>query len=268
MRDPRSFGLPAAAGLALSIGLSSLSGPVVAQEAAKPQRPVSDDDLAAGNIDVAGEPVHDDYFRTTIQIDRFEYQSREGNPTYLWDGFGYAGGDYNKLWIQSEGEGRLDGPLESNELQVLYSRAIFPYWDLQVGARYDFRSEPSKWYGVLGLEGLDFYYFQSEADIYVSEDGDFSSNLQVEFDELITQRLILQPRAEINLQAQDVDDLNLGAGITDYELGLRLRYEIRREVAPYIGVAWKQTVGETANRLPDGEDPRSLSFVAGLRLWF
>lgn len=233
-----------------------------------PRGPVTPEELGTGDIEVEGEPVHDNPFRVFGMVDRLEYQSNEGDPKYVWDAFGYAGGDYNRLWIESEGEGLFDGRVEAAETQVLYNRAITPYWNAQAGVRYDVRPNPSRWYGVVALEGLNVYWSMIEADLYVSEEGDVSAKVEVEFNEFITQRLVLQPRAEVSLQAQDVDAYGLGAGVTAYEVGLRLRYEITREFAPYIGVSWAQKVGETANRLPPGEDAGALSFVAGLRMWF
>lgn len=233
-----------------------------------PEGPVTAEDLTTGNIDVPGEPVHDNYIRYFARVDRLEYQSNEGDAKYVWDVFGYAGGDYNKLWLKSEGEGLFEERLETAELQVLYSRAILPYWDVQAGVRHDFRPNPSRTYGVLGLEGLNAFWFEVETALFVSNEGDLSARLEAEFDQLITQRLILQPRLELNLQAQEVSELGLGAGLTDYEAGLRLRYEFAREFAPYIGVSWLQRVGETADKLPSDDDAGKLSFVAGVRMWF
>ncbi|MCB1885369.1 MAG: copper resistance protein B [Geminicoccaceae bacterium] len=237
-------------------------------EVRDPEGPVTAEDLARGTIDVPGEPIHDNQFRVFGIADRLEYQSNEGDAKYLWDLFGYAGGDYNRLWIEAEGEGLFENEVDTAEFQVLYSRALTPYWNLQVGGRYDVRPDPSKWYGVFAFEGLNLYWSEIEADLYLSEDGDLSGSFEVEYDEFLTQRLVLQPRFEVNAQAQDVDDLGLGSGITDYELGLRLRYEIVREFAPYVGVSWTRQVGDTADRLPDDEDPGRLSFVAGVRVWF
>lgn len=233
-----------------------------------PRGPVTSEELGTGDIEVPGEPVHDNPFLFFGMVDRLEYQSNEGGPKYVWDVFGYAGGDYNRLWIESEGEGLFGKELDAAELQVLYNRAITPYWNIQAGARYDFRPNPSRWYGVLALEGLNVYWSEIEADLYVSDEKDVSFRFEAEFNEYITQRLVLQPRAEVNIQAQDVKDLGLGAGVTGFEVGLRLRYEIIREFAPYIGVSWAQTVGETAARLPPGEDAGVVSFVAGVRAWF
>lgn len=237
-------------------------------EVRDPRGPVTAEDLARGTIQVEGEPIEDNPFLVFGIFDRLEWRSGEGDPGYLFDGFGYAGRDYNRLWVELEGEGTFDGNLEAAELQVLYNRAITSYWNLQAGLRRDFKPEPELTYGVLALEGLNFYWSQIEADLYVSEEGDFSGRFEIEYDELLTQRLILQPRFEVSLQAQDVPELGLGAGVTSYETGLRLRYEIAREFAPYVGVSWTQTVGETADMLPFGENAGTLSAVAGLRVWF
>jgi copper resistance protein B len=242
--------------------------PQSVDEVRDPEGPITAEDLAIGNIEVPGEPVHDDYIRYFARVDRLEYQSNEGDAKYVWDVFGYAGGDYNKLWLKSEGEGLFEERLDAAELQVLYSRAILPYWDVQAGVRHDFRPNPSRTYAVLGLEGLNLFWFEVETALFLSDEGDLSARLEAEFDQLLTQRLILQPRVELNLQAQEVSELGLGAGLTDYEAGLRLRYEFVREFAPYVGVSWTQRVGETADMLPSDDDAGKLSFVAGVRMWF
>lgn len=233
-----------------------------------PDGPVTADELARGDIDVPGVPLDDNPFRVFAIADRFEYQSNDGEAKYVWDAFAYAGGDYHRLWIETEGEGLFDGETEAAELQVLYSRAITPYWNAQIGLRHDFRPEPETDYLVLGLEGLNVFWTAVEADLYISEDGDVSAAFEMEYDQLLTQRLKLQPRLEINVQFQDIEEANLGAGVTDYSADLRLRYEIAREFAPYIGLSWLQRVGETADLLPEGEDAGTLSGVAGVRAWF
>ena len=237
-------------------------------EVRDPAGPVTSSDLATGDIDVPGDPIHDNPIIRFAIFDRLEWQSREGQDGYLFDGFGFVGGDYNRLWFELEGEGRFDGDLEASELQVLYNRAITPYWNFQVGLRHDFKPEPELTYAVLGFEGLNTYWTGIEANLYVSEDGDVSGDFEIEYDEFLTQRLVLQPRFEVAAQAQDVAKLDLGSGITSYEIGLRLRYEIRREFAPYVGVSWSETVGDTADMLSAGEDAGTLSVVAGLRVWF
>ncbi len=154
-------------------------------------------------------------------------------------------------------------------MQVLYSRFIAPFWDLQAGVRYDFRPNPSRSFAVLGVEGLAPYWFEFEAAGFISDDGDVSARVEAEYEILFTQRLIAQPLLEVNLAAQDVEELGIGSGFTDIELGLRLRYEIRREFAPYIGLAWTRRLGNTADFARDeGEDVGDLAVVAGVRLWF
>ena len=272
----RSGRAPTRVACALGCALAALGVSVHAQDFTPdtPPDPVPDpdgavtaDELARGTVDVAGDPVHDNEFRVFGIADRLEYRTNDDEPAYLWDVFGYAGGDYDRLWIESEGEGVFDGGTGSADLQLLYSRAIAPHWNAQVGWRRTFEPDDTD-YLVIAAEGLNVFWTGVEADLYVSEDGDVSSSLEVEYDEPITQRLFLTPRLEVNLQFQDVEERNLGAGITDYEAGLRLRYEIVREFAPYLGISWEQTVFETADLLPDDEDAGTFSAVAGVRAWY
>lgn len=205
-----------------------------------------------------------------IQADRLEYQSHDGDPLLLWDAQGWFGGPLNKIWIKTEGEYLADADvLEEAEIQALYSRAITPYFDLQAGVRYDFEPDPSRAYGVIGLQGLAPQWFELDAAAFFSSEGDISARIEAEYEILLTQRLVLQPRAELNFAVQDVEELGIGSGLSTAEAGLRLRYEIRREFAPYIGVAWNWKVGETADfARADGEDTDNVSFVAGLRFWY
>lgn len=205
-----------------------------------------------------------------VLADRLEYRTNEGDDLLAWDAQGWLGGDYNKLWIKTEGEYVFEGDrFEDAEFQGLFSRAIARYWDVQAGVRQDFEPDPSRTFGVLGVQGLAPYWFDVEAAAFVSEDGDVEARIEAEYDLLFTQRLILQPRVELNFAFQDVAELGIGAGLSTAELGLRLRYEIRREIAPYIGVSWARAVGDTADfARNEGENPGKLSFVAGIRMWF
>ncbi|WP_299822519.1 copper resistance protein B [uncultured Jannaschia sp.] len=260
--------VPIAPALAQDRNAPHLDMPDSLEDVRDPRGPVGPVELATGRFEVEGEPVHDNPFQTLVFFDRLEWRSGEGNNAYLFDGFAFAGGDYNRIWVEFEGEGRFDGDLEAAELQVLYSRAITPYWNFQTGIRHDFKPEPELSYAVIGFEGLNVYWSGVNTNLYVSEDGDMSGDFEWEFDELLTQRLILQPRFETSVQFQDVPELGLGSGFTSYEAGLRLRYEFEREFAPYVGVSWAETVGETADLLPEGEDAGEFSVVAGLRFWF
>jgi copper resistance protein B len=202
--------------------------------------------------------------------DRLEYQSGEGAPGLLFDGQGWWGTDRNKLWVKSEIEYDFDADrFEEAELQALWSRPIARYFDVQAGVRRDFAPDPSRTYGVLGIQGLAPFWFEIDAAVFVSGRGEVTGRIEAEYDLLLTQRLVLQPRAELNFAAETIGDRRIGAGLSTSELGLRLRYEMRRQFAPYVGVSWTRAVGETADfaRI-DGEDPSVASFVAGLRTWF
>ena len=202
--------------------------------------------------------------------DRLEYQSNDGSPTVLFDGQGWWGGDRNKLWIKSEVEYDFsEDRFEEAELQALWSRPISRFFDLQAGVRRDFAPDPSRNYAVLGVQGLAPYWFEIDAAAFVSGHGDVTARIEAEYDFLLTQRLIAQPRTELNFAAQDIAALGIGSGLSTAEVGLRLRYEIKREFAPYVGVNWERSVGDTADfARAAGDDPGSVSLVAGVRLWF
>jgi copper resistance protein B len=198
-----------------------------------------------------------------------EYQVRKGRDGYEWDGEGWYGGDINRLWFKSEGEGAFGEGLEKAEVQALYSRAIDPYWNIQAGLRYDFKPNPSRVYATVGLEGLAPSFFDVEGALFLSNKGEIMARAEGSYDQRITQRLILQPRAEINVAAQNSREIGVGAGLSDAEVGVRLRYDIRREFAPYVGVQYRRAFGRTRDYLrADGEDAAGWSFLAGIRTWF
>jgi copper resistance protein B len=204
-----------------------------------------------------------------VMFNLAEYRARQGRDGYHWDGEAFVGGDINRLWLKSEGEGSFGETLESAEVQALYSHAIGPYFNLQAGVRQDFGRGPDRTYATVGFEGLAPYMFEVEGALFLSTKGDLLGRLEGYYDQRITQRLILQPRVELNLAAQDVPENRIGAGLTDAELGLRLRYDISRRFAPYVGVSWEAKTGRTADfARADGEDPTTTSLVAGLRIWF
>lgn len=205
----------------------------------------------------------------TLMINLAEYQARQGRDGYRWDGEAWFGGDINRLTVKSEGEGLFGHRLEAAEVQALYSRAIGPYFNLQAGIRHDFRPGPLRTYAAIGFEGLAPYWFEVEGGLYLSDKGDLLGRLDGYYDQRLTQRLVLQPRVELNFAAQDIPENHIGAGLSSAELGLRLRYEITRQFAPYVGVSHEARVGQTARfARADGEAASSTSFVAGLRIWF
>lgn len=205
-----------------------------------------------------------------VFADRLEYQSNDGDPVLLWDGQAWLGGDIDKVWIKTEGEYLTDGDAtEEAEVQALYSRAVSPYFDLQVGYRYDVDPGPERHFAVLGAQGLAPYWFEVDAAAFLSDDGDISARLEAEYELFITQKLVLQPRMELDLAVQDVPELGIGSGLSTAEAGLRLRYEIRREFAPYFGVSWCRAFGDTGDfARAGGESVETVSFVAGIRFWY
>lgn len=203
-----------------------------------------------------------------VMIDTLEV--RPGSTThYGWEGQFRYGGDINRLMLETEGDGELDGALERGEVQALYSRAIGRYFDLQAGVRQDFQAGPSRTYATVGVEGLAPYWFDVEGALFLSDQGDLSARLEASYDLRLTQRLILEPRAEINLAASRDLALRQGDGLVDGEFGLRLRYEFKRELAPYAGVHYERMFGQTANLArAAGEPVGATRVVIGLRAFF
>ena len=214
------------------------------------------------------QPIHDNMLLYTFMAERLEYHAVEGDDLLVWDITAWIGRDYSKLYLESEGEKIVDNDVEHADMELLYSRNIHSFWDLQAGLRYDFEPLPSRAFLVLGLQGLAPYWFETDGAIYLSEDGDLSASLELEYDLLLTQRLILQPRLETSLAAQDVPEYDIGAGFVDIELGARLRYEFHRKFAPYMGISWAGKLGETADLVEEaGGDRDAASLVVGVRLW-
>lgn len=219
----------------------------------------------------AGELMaeHGGYTGYMVLFDRLEYRAVDGHDGYVWDGEAWYGGDYDKLWLKTEGEGAFGEALESAEVQALFSRAIDPWFNLQAGVRYDIRPKPDRVHLVLGIQGLAPYWFEVDAAAFLSDEGDLTARIEAEYDQRITNRLILQPRVELDLAAQDVPELGLGAGLSSIEAGLRLRYEIEREFAPYVGVEYERRFGDTADfARAAGEDVGGWVLLIGIRSWF
>jgi copper resistance protein B len=210
---------------------------------------------------------HDEESRIThLLFERMEYQ--EHSKSMLWDMQGWTGGDYQKISWKTEGN-RAQGSTGAAELQVLYSQALTAFFDLQVGVRHDFLPDPSRSFIVAGLQGLAPYWFEVDAAAFLSEDGDLSARLEVEYDLLLTQRLILQPRIELDVAASEVAEQGIGRGLVGTDIGLRLRFEVSRKFAPYAGISWDKHWGDTADlRRAAGVDSEEFTLLAGLRFWF
>ncbi len=212
--------------------------------------------------------MNDDPFLFMLKMDKLEFRDAEEGTVLAWDAQAWAGKDLNKLWFKSEGEKGPEGTEEGN-LEVLYSRAIAPFWDLQAGWRHDFRPTPDRDWFAFGVKGLAPYLFEMDATAYVGESGRLAGALALEYEYMFTQKLILSPELEMNLYSKDDEETGTGSGLSDLSLGLRLRYEIVREFAPYIGVNWWNKFGRTADYAEaEGGETSDLEFVAGFRLWF
>ena len=207
---------------------------------------------------------------TAVIIDRLEAGFGDDGETWLWDVQGWSGGDLNRFWWKSEGEGEFGGDLEEAEVQALYSRAVRPFWDVQAGVRQDFRPEgEDTTHLVLGVQGLAPHWWEIDAAAFLSTDGDLTARVEAEYDQRLTQRLILQPRLEMDVSASDIPELEIGSGLTSVEAGLRLRYEFRKELAPYVGVEWSRAFGDTADYIEArGGEADDIRFVVGLKAWF
>jgi copper resistance protein B len=212
--------------------------------------------------------MEDDPLLAMVKIDKLEvHETDDGNPWEL-KADAWIGKDLHKLWLKTEGEVH-EGETEEAELQLLYSRAISPFWDLQVGARRDFKPEPERDWLAIGINGLAPYLFEVDAALFFGEEGRSAARLDAEYEYMFTQRLVLIPELEANLYGKEDEELGIGSGLSDLTLGLRLGYEIRREFAPYIGYTWSGLYGDTADYAEAaGADTQSRAWVAGIKLWF
>ncbi|MEI6441370.1 MAG: copper resistance protein B [Alphaproteobacteria bacterium] len=204
-----------------------------------------------------------------VSANLLEYQARSGEDGYRWEGEAWYGGDLHRLVFKTQGEGGTRSGLEAAEVQALYSRAIGPFTDLQVGLRQDVKPGPGQTYGALSLETTLPYWIHAQGGLYLSPRGNLLARVEGAYDLRLTQRLILQPRAELNFAAQDLPRQDTGSGLSKAELGLRLRYELHREFAPYVGVTYDRAFGRTADfARAEGMEVKSTGVVVGIRSWF
>ena len=260
------------------------SGSLKAPIASTGTEKVEDGKAAAGTLPqfaspgVWPPPVHDQAHRLFTLVDVLEYRPKlggsQGNDDYRWDVEGWYGGDYNRLWFKSEGQ--RDTAFKADydiDFQLLYGRFIQKYYDLQMGGRVETQtfkgSNVTRSLGVIGIEGLVPYNYEFEASLFIDQNGAVSARLSFNKDMLLTQRLIVQTRFETNAAVQRVERFTTGSGLNNLELGFRLRYEIRREFAPYVGISLDRSFGETAALVrEEGGNPGQIRFVAGVRMWF
>ena len=231
--------------------------------------PVTDEDRAAAFPELNGQhAVHDGALHYYVLFDQLEWQTGDGVTAGSWDNKGWIGRDVNRFWFRTEGEAG-DGDLAEAQAHALFGRAIHPWWDLVVGVRQDFRPGPQRTWVAVGIQGLAPYWFEVEATAYIGAGGRTHFRVETEYELLLTNRLILQPLVELDLHGKSDPERGIGAGLSSGEAGLRLRYELRRELAPYIGVTWHRTFFATADFAEAaGDDEGGAKLALGVRVWF
>ena len=229
---------------------------------------VTDADRAAAFAYADNHAVHDNTIQRYFLIDRLEGFDTDDGAGQAWEAQSWIGTDLNKVWLRSEGE-RAGGHTEAADLEVLYGRAFARWWDVVAGVRHDFKPGDSQDFLAIGVMGLAPYKFEVEATAYLGERGQTAARFEVEYETLLTNRLILQPLVELNLHGKDDPSRGIGSGLSTAEAGVRLRYEFTRQFAPYIGIVHERAFGRTADfRRDDGEDTSDTRLVAGVRIWF
>lgn len=243
-------------------GLST--GLLIAAASASGQTPGADPNVAAP----FGQPVEDQRIYVHALLDQFEARIGGAN-SFRWDGQAWAGTDTNRLWLKSEGFADGDGRVRDGQHEALYDRPISTYFDLQGGIRYDLDSGPSRGWAAFGIQGLAPQFFDVEATAYASDSGHFAARVMSSYDALLTQRLILQPEIELNLYSKSDPGRGVGSGLADIDAGLRLRYELSRKFAPYLGVAYEGRFGGAAAFAHrQGETVSAVRFLFGIRSWY
>lgn len=242
--------------------------PATAPSPAPSVPPLSDADRAAAFPDLPPHAMHQGGSNFLFLADQLEWQDADDGSALAWDISGWYGGDIDRLAFRSEGE-RTDGHTEEAELQLLWSHAIGPWWETVAGVRQDFKPGSPQTWAAFGVQGMPLFGLETEVTAFLGEGGQSALRLEAEYDILLTQRWVLQPTAELNLHGRNDEARGVGSGLSDAGFGLRLRYEINRQFAPYIGVTWNRAYGNTADLLRDeDEDVSDTRLVAGIRFWF
>lgn len=235
----------------------------------EPIPPLSDADRAAAFPVLDHHAMeHAPAINHYVQFNRLEAWDADHGSGQAWEGSAWIGGDLNRLWLLGEGE-RVDGRTEASDLEVMYGRSISPWWDVLVGVKQDFRPADSQTWTALGVQGMAPYKFEFAATAYLGESGHAAATVEVEYELLLTNRLILQPLVELSFNAKDDPQRGTGSGLSKAEAGLRLRYEMNRQFAPYVGVVHERVFGGTADyHRAEDEAVRDTRFVLGIRFWF
>lgn len=231
----------------------------------------SDPDTPRPPEDTSGPmsmPVSDDMVFYQVLLDQVEYTHSNRGSGMAWDVQGWVGRDYHRLWAKSEGA-RVGGHTEDARLELLWSKPVAAFWDLQAGVRHDFGAGPTRDWLALGVQGLAPYMFDVEATAYAATSGRAALRFDTKYELPLTQRTWLTPRLEANLYSRSDPERGLGSGLSDLSFGLRLRHEFSRQFAPYVGVVWNRRFGGTADQArASGEPVTERQWVAGVRVWF
>jgi copper resistance protein B len=251
-----------AVGLLAALGLAGAGGGAQAQMA-----------HGAGPATEAapfGAPVPDQHIWSHVILDQLEARVGPGQGGLRWDGEAWAGPDEWRMRLRAEGERAANGRVEDGQTELLYSRPVATYWDVLVGGRYDLDAGPGRGWAAAGIEGLAPGFFEVAVTAYAGGQGRTAAKLKVSYDKLLlTNRLILQPQAEVNLYGRSDPARRIGSGVSDLDAGLRLRYEISRKFAPYVGVSWARKFGSTAHfARAAGESADDVRLAVGVRSWF
>lgn len=241
------------------------------QERKEPVTPIpvlTDEDRTAGFPDVAGHHEHEGKWNYYVLFDQLEWRNGNSEQSGSWNAMGWVGGDVNRLWFRTEGEADKQETRDA-EASLFYGRSFSRWWDFVAGVRQDVQPGPAQTWAAAGIQGLAPNFFEVQATAYVGASWRTQVRLEAEYELLITNRLILQPRAELNVSGKSDVERGVGSGLSSGEVGLRFRYEFRREFAPYVGIMWDRKFGETADfARAQGDSTGGTRFVAGLRFWF
>jgi copper resistance protein B len=217
--------------------------------------------MAVTSFSSSADGVSDDPLLMYFKADKLEWRDSDEGDLLVWELDAWIGKDLNKLWIKSRGE-HLDSDTERSEIDILYSRAISPFWDLQVGLRHEFRPKPSQdWLGF-GFKGIAPYLFEVDANIFVNDDSQINARLEIEYEYMLSQKLVLVPNLELSIYSDNDNDREITSGLSLAELGLRLHYEIKREFSPYIGINFEKKFGNS-----EVEESSESQLVLGLSFW-
>lgn len=226
------------------------------------------DRAAAFPAEVTGHAAHDHAIRGYALVEKFEWRDGNDGGTPVWDVTGWLGQDIDRLWFRSDGA-LSDAGIDEADVEAFWGHAFGRWWDFLLGIRQDLAPGGSRTWGAVGVQGLAPQWFEVQLTGYVSDGGQFAAILQSDYDLLLTNRLILQPRLDLTAHARDDREHEVGSGLSNAAFSLRLRYEIRREFAPYLGVEWERAVGDSADfARRAGRQVEVLRLIAGLRMWF